>query len=219
MAMDEADRRPEDELSRSSYDETVDSLVARVIGVALDAETLARVRRALGGLRGVRRLGRRPVGSVAGLPEGAAERIRDALELARLAWLEPDERGQVRGARDVYERFAALSAEPVEELWALFLDGANRVLGRERIGDGSATRVAATPAEVLTACLRARVSRFLLVHNHPSGVATPSRDDVAFTRSVLRAGKLLGIALVDHVVIGAGEWSSLRDGGLLPFAE
>lgn len=206
-------------MAMGSRDEAVNSLVARVAGFPLDDETLARVRHALGGLRGVRRLGRRPPPAVEGLPEGAAERLCDALELARLAWLEPDDRGQVQGARDVYERFAALSAEPVEELWALFLDGANRVLGRERIRHGSPTRVAATPAEVLAACLRAGATRFLLVHNHPSGVATPSRDDVAFTRGVLRAGRLLGIALVDHVVIGAGEWSSLRDGGLLSFAE
>ena len=192
-------------------------LASRVAGVALDDEALARLRTAVGGLRGVLRLSTDEVCARAGWPEPAALRLRDALELARRAWQEPDERAVVRGAREVFERFAALSAEPLEELWVLVLDGANRVLASERVGGGDATRVPATPADVLAPCVRAGAGRVILVHNHPSGVAAPSRDDVAFTRNVVRAGRLLGIAVLDHVVIGAGEWASLRDAALVPF--
>lgn len=194
------------------------ALLLRVTGEPLGEADVKRVREALGGLRGLLRLSPAEAVTRGGLSAGAVLRIRDALELARAAWAEPDGRPHLRGARDVFERFAALSAEPLEELWVLIVDGANRLVARERVGGGDASRVPATPADVLAPCVRLGARRVILVHNHPSGVATPSRDDVAFTRSVVRAGRLLGIAVLDHVVIGAGEWRSLRDGALVPFA-
>jgi DNA repair protein RadC len=163
-------------------DGEVADLVARVTGAPFAAGEVGRLRRSIGGLRGVLR---RPIPEVcasSGLSEAVVRRLRDALSLARIAWRETDERLQVRGAREVFERFALLSAEPREELWVLVLDGANRVLSRERVGGGDDRRVPSTPAEVLAPCVRLGATRVILVHNHPSGVATPSRDDVALYR-------------------------------------
>lgn len=204
---------------REAYlDDDLATLLLRVTGEALGGADVRRVRESLGGLRGVLRLPAAEASERGGLSPCAVGRIRDALELARAAWAEPDGRPHLRGARDVFERFSALSVEPREELWVLVVDGANRLVARERVGGGDASRVPATPADVLAPCVRLGARRVILVHNHPSGVATPSRDDVAFTRGVVRAGRLLGIAVLDHVVVGAGEWSSLRDGALVPFA-
>jgi len=198
-------------------EQAVADLAGRLVGESIGVAELRRLRATLGGLRGLLRWRPGDVAACTGLSEQAALRLRDALELARAAWHEPDGRGTVRGAREVFECFAALSVEPVEELWVLALDGANRVLARERVGGGDAGRVPASPADVLAPCVRLGATRVVLVHNHPSGAANPSRDDVAFTRSVVRAGRLLGIAVLDHVVVGSGEWSSLRDAALVAF--
>ncbi|MGH2801078.1 MAG: JAB domain-containing protein, partial [Thermoleophilaceae bacterium] len=80
-----------------------------------------------------------------------------------------------------------------------------------------AGNVAGTPVrvgELFSEAVRRHAAAILIAHNHPSGDPEPSADDVRTTREAIAAGRLLGIPVVDHVVLGAGRWSSLRQRGI-----
>lgn len=107
-----------------------------------------------------------------------------------------------------------LALRPTEVLILLAFDQAGTLLSEHRFdGDPSAVRVSL--AEVLRGALWVRASAVALVHNHPSGLATPSAADLLFTRGVAEACRLLQLALVDHVIVASRGWLSLRDSGLL----
>ena len=108
-----------------------------------------------------------------------------------------------------------------EQLRVLLLDTRNRVLGQRLIYQGnvnsSVVRPASLvrPAEVLRPAVINSAPGIIIVHNHPSGDPAPSPEDVNITRELVETGKLLGIELLDHVVIGNGRWVSLKEGELM----
>ena len=89
-----------------------------------------------------------------------------------------------------------------EEFHALLLDAKNHLLLRERITLGLVDRTQIHPREVFRSAIRENCSRVLLVHNHPSGDPTPSAQDIAANRQLVEAGKIIGIEVLDHVVVG-----------------
>lgn len=104
---------------------------------------------------------------------------------------------------------------PHEEFWVIYLNTANRVVDRVRISQGG---VAETVVDVRLVMKRAIVNLargIVLVHNHPSGSAQPSRGDVELTRKIADAAALFDILLVDHVIIAEQECFSFREHALL----
>ena len=110
---------------------------------------------------------------------------------------------------------AALAREQVEQFRVLFLDTRNRLLGDEALTRGTVNHTPVYPREVVRRAIELRATALILVHNHPSGDPTPSRDDVAMTDEVRRAATTVGIVLHDHIIIGNGKWLSFRQDGLL----
>lgn len=101
-----------------------------------------------------------------------------------------------------------------EQVRVLLLDRRNRAVGQRVIYQGNAWSAVVRPAEVLRAAVVAAVPHVIVAHNHPSGDASPSSDDVAITKELAEAAKLLGVELLDHIVIGRGDAVSLKDRGL-----
>ena len=95
------------------------------------------------------------------------------------------------------------------------LDGRHRVLGQEGISQGTLTASLVHPREVYRPALRASAAALILVHNHPSGDPTPSAEDREVTTRLMRAGEILGIRVIDHVVVAERGYCSLREAGLL----
>jgi DNA repair protein RadC len=110
---------------------------------------------------------------------------------------------------------AALARERVEQFRVLFLDVRNRLLADEAQARGTVNHTPVYPREVVKRALELQASAIILVHNHPSGDPTPSRDDIEMTREVKRAAAALSITLHDHVIVGNGRWLSFRAEGLL----
>jgi DNA repair protein RadC len=108
-----------------------------------------------------------------------------------------------------------LQALPHEVFVALFLDAQNRVIGSEELFRGTLTQTSVYPREVVKRALELGASSLILVHNHPSGDAAPSRADIAMTREIVAAAKALKIEVHDHLVIGRGTHSSFKALGLL----
>ena len=102
-----------------------------------------------------------------------------------------------------------------EQLVGLYLDAQNGLLRRETVSVGSLNTTRSHPREILYPAVRHLALGFILAHNHPSGSAEPSTEDIEFTQAAGRAGKLLGIELYDHLIIGAGRATSLASRGLL----
>ena len=95
----------------------------------------------------------------------------------------------------------------------LYLDAQSRLIARETVAVGSLNVARALPRDLLEPALRHGATGFVVVHNHPSGVAEPSEDDVRFTQAVGRGAALLGVALLDHVVVARAGFASLRARG------
>jgi len=110
---------------------------------------------------------------------------------------------------------AALARERVEQFRVLFLDNRNRLLADEAQARGTVNHTPVYPREVVKRGLELHATALILVHNHPSGDPTPSREDVAMTQEIKAAAETLSIVLHDHIVIGNGRWLSFRREGLL----
>jgi DNA repair protein RadC len=131
-----------------------------------------------------------------------------------------DDRRTVRGPEEVVQVFADLvdAGERREFFVGVYLDSRSHVLAAEVLSIGSLNASIVHPREVYVPAIRQSAASFILAHNHPSGDPTPSEEDIAITRRLHEGGRLLGIELLDHVVVGAGgSYVSLRDrklGGL-----
>jgi DNA repair protein RadC len=145
-----------------------------------------------------------------------AAQIKAAIELGNRLRLEsPDERPAVHSPADAaalvqYE----MSALEQEELRVLLLDIRNRVLDTVTVYRGSINSSQVRVGELFRTAIRRNAASIIVIHNHPSGDPTPSPDDVAVTRAMTQAGKLLDIEVLDHLVIGRGRFVSLKDRGL-----
>ncbi|MBE3583289.1 MAG: DNA repair protein RadC [Limnochordaceae bacterium] len=150
-----------------------------------------------------------------------AGRVVAAFELARRVQEEPVlERVAMHGPADavrlVGERLRRLDRECFE---TLLLDTKCRVIGQEVVSIGHLSGAPAHPREVFKPAIVAGAASVILVHNHPSGDPTPSQQDVDLTRRLATAGRLLGVEVTDHVVIGNPGYVSLREQGLMRCSE
>lgn len=146
----------------------------------------------------------------AGLAPAQAARVIAAAELARRALRPPEAAPVIRSAADVHALVAAQFAGlDHERLLVVCLDARNRVLAVRLASVGSAKLTIIDPATVFRLALRAGAAAVIAVHNHPSGDATPSRDDREATRVLMQVGILLRVPVLDHVVIAGDTYASL----------
>jgi DNA repair protein RadC len=114
-----------------------------------------------------------------------------------------------------------LAGRTREEFWVLLLDTKNRLIAAEQITVGLLDRSPIHAREVFREAVSRSCSRLILLHNHPSGDPCPSAEDISSTQSLAAAGKIIGIEVLDHVVVGERTpsrerfWTSLREQGLL----
>jgi DNA repair protein RadC len=150
-------------------------------------------------------------------PAGAA-RLLACLEFARRASVWPaSERPVVSTPEDVVRLCATqLRGLDREHFWALVLSTKNRLLRMVEVSVGSLNASIVHPRELFKEAVRVSAASVVVVHNHPSGDPTPSGADLQLTRRLARAGEVLGIELLDHIVIGdGGAHVSLREMGVL----
>ena len=152
---------------------------------------------------------------VKGINQATAIRIKAALNLGLRLSMPSDERTAINSPADAAALVQAeMSLLEKEHLRTILLDRRNRVLEIVEVYQGSVNSSQVRVGEVFQAAISRHASALILIHNHPSGDPTPSPDDVAVTRAIVQAGKLLDIDLLDHLVIGQGKWVSLKERGL-----
>lgn len=169
------------------------------------------------GLIGLAGIAPREWAAQRGIGRNGAAAIVAAFEIGRRAFGcgGDDERPRVARPGDAFARVRDLRKATKEHLVGLYLDAQNGLIARETVSIGSLNTTRTHPREILYPAVCHLAMGFILVHNHPSGCLEPSEEDVEFTRSVRRAGELMGIELYDHLIVGAGGYTSLRERGVL----
>lgn len=171
---------------------------------------------AAGGIEKIPTMRPRELAAMRGIGPAKAAQVLAALELGRRVRLTPwRERPTVSKPEDVAPLLMEiLGPLEYEQFQVLHLDARNRIVADTALYRGNATSSVVRPAEVFREALRHNAVNIIVAHNHPSGDPTPSADDVAITRVLVQAGKLMGIEVLDHLVVGRSDWRSLRALGL-----
>jgi len=195
-------------------------LIAILLRVGVKGENAVAVGHRLlntfGGLTGLHRAPFAELKKQHGLGDAKAAQIKAAIELGRRLALEaPAERPTINSPADAAALISyEMSALEQEHLRVILLDRRNRVITITEVYKGSVNSSQVRVGEVFKEAVRQNASALIVIHNHPSGDPTPSPDDVAVTRAIVQAGKLLDVEVLDHLVIGQGKWVSLKERGL-----
>jgi DNA repair protein radc len=151
-----------------------------------------------------------------GIGEAKAAQIKAAIELgSRMAVEKSRERPTINSPADAAAQVAYdMSALEQEHLRVILLDIRNQLMDVVEVYKGSVNSSQVHVGELFKHAFRRNAAAIIVVHNHPSGDPTPSPDDVAVTRSIVQAGKLLDVDVLDHMIIGEGKWVSMKERGL-----
>ncbi len=116
---------------------------------------------------------------------------------------------------ELYEFLKGIANNDREVLYSVMMDASNQVVGCEEVSRGSLNTTRTPPREIYKSAILANALGITLAHNHPSGNLEPSAEDIEFTKTVARAGEILGIELYDHIIITDRGYTSLRERGLI----
>jgi len=156
----------------------------------------------------------RELASLTGMGPARAAQLVAALELGRRAQKAVERRPRLRTAAEVHRHIApALSGLRREVFHVLSFNSRNVLLNDARVAEGSMNSCPVDPREVFGAAIAARATAIVLAHNHPSGDPEPSAVDFALTAQLAEGGRILGIRVLDHIVIGDGSFVSLSERG------
>jgi DNA repair protein RadC len=209
--------RPRERLLRYGGDPlSSEELIALILGTGARGRSALEVARSLlketGGLVDLARADLRELAQVRGIGTARAARLVAAFQLGRRALAQPAERVVLREPEDVYEYLRPRMQGMTQEVFVvLALDARNSVVGDMEVARGSLTGVEVHPREVFRALVRQAAAAAVVAHNHPSGDSHPSPEDLSLTRRLQMAGEILGIPILDHVIIGRDDFTSVAD--------
>ena len=213
--------RPRERLAESGAQGLSNAeLLAILLRVGMQGENAVqvgqRILNDLGGLIGLHRASFEEVCQQRGLGAAKAAQIKAAIELGRRLTREnPEEKAAIGNPKDAADLIQyEMSGLSQEHLWVLNLDTRNKVLNIDKVYVGSVNSSMVRVGELFRGAIQRNATSIILAHNHPSGDPSPSPEDIALTRAVVQAGKLLDIQVLDHLVIGVAQWVSLKEKGL-----
>jgi DNA repair protein RadC len=212
--------RPREKLERMGPAGVGDNeLLAIVLGHGMpraNALELANaVLAAAGGLHGLVRATADDLRRGRGIGPARASQIVAAIEAGRRTLVRGQrERLQILSSRDAAELLVPqFGGKPVEQFGVLLLDTKHRVLRTSLLSVGTLDASIVHPREVFREAASGGAAAIIVFHNHPSGDPKPSPEDVALTQRLIRAGEMMGIDVLDHVIIAENRFHSMRDAG------
>jgi DNA repair protein RadC len=175
-----------------------------------------RLLRDFGGLAGLDKAGFGDLKQVRGISTAKIAQLKAALELGRrLLISSPDARPQITCPTDAANLLMLeMGSLEQEHLRTILLDTKNRVLESPTVYQGNVNSSIIRISELFRQAIRANATALIVAHNHPSGDPTPSPEDIQVTRSIVEAGNLLGVEVLDHLIIGHQRFVSLKERGL-----
>lgn len=199
-------------------------LLAIILGMgtkklnALDLATRMLVKH--GSLRQLKEASLEELTAEKGIGPAKAVSIKAAIEIGRRIAGDVQSRIAIKSPEDVINAVASLNMEEMryydrEHFRVMYLDRKGGLLVMEDVSVGGLHSSIVHPREVFKTAVKKSAASMILVHNHPSGDPTPSREDIDITRRLIEAGQLMGIEVLDHVIIGEKTYCSLKARGLI----
>ncbi|MBO4326921.1 MAG: DNA repair protein RadC [Clostridia bacterium] len=167
-----------------------------------------------GGLRGIGAASREKLSEIKGVGRVKAIVLRSAFELSKRGSREKRvEKVQIRSVQNIADLYMAEMKAANEQVRVVLLDVRSRIIRDEIVSVGSSNKAMVDPKDIFTAAIDGRAASIVLMHNHPTGDCSPSKDDFEFTEKMVRAGRLLGIRVVDHLIFGDNTYYSFFESG------
>ena len=181
--------------------------------VQVAIELLSRV----GSIGGLAKCGIEELCAIQGIGPAKAAQLKAAVELGRRSLATPLSTGtRISSSADLFKHFHPILRDRKQELFkVVLLDAKNTVIKESTVSEGTLTLSLVHPREVFASAVRESAAAVIFLHNHPSGDPTPSLEDRHLTERLGEAGRLLGIPVLDHVIIGDGRYVSFADQGWL----
>jgi DNA repair protein RadC len=214
------DERPRERLARHGASTLSDAeLVAILLGSGTRGKSALVLARELVG-SGLTVLARREWSGtqrLAGIGSARASRLAAAFEIGRRMSARIDsEVDSIREPESLARALIARYSHHVQErLGAVFLDSKNRIIREREIYVGTLNSATVSTRDVLRHAIEENAAAVIIFHNHPSGDPAPSAEDLLFTRKMVEAGKLMGVDVLDHLILGANRYVSLKQRGAL----
>ena len=211
------DDRPRERLWRLGTQSISDAeLLAIVLGTGVRERPVLAVAadlvQSIGGVIALSRASPHELAQITGIGAARAARVAAAFELGRRAVEASHHPRVICSAEEIYHYLAPRLAGVAQEVMLVVgVDSRNRMLEVVEVARGMVAHVEIHPREVFRPLIRMAASGAVLVHNHPSGDPSPSRQDREITREMRLAGHVLGIAIIDHVIVGDGTYRSVAE--------
>ena len=154
---------------------------------------------------------------ILGIGDVKASQIIACFELARrLNSFKKDKHPKIKNAKDIVRIFSPeMSSLKQEHLKGIYLNSRKKIIKQETIFIGSLNESIIHPREIFKIALNENAAAIILLHNHPSGDPTPSSFDIEVTKELITSGKILGIEILDHIIIGDNKYTSFKEKELL----
>jgi DNA repair protein RadC len=149
--------------------------------------------------------------NINGVGKAKACQIMAAIEFSRRFLIQ--EGIQIRTDRDVFQLVSEMAEKKQEYFLTLTVDGANNLIQKRIVFIGTLNQSLVHPREIFADAIVDRAAGIILVHNHPSGKSTPSQEDFKVTDRLLKAGKIIGIEILDHIIVGKNGYYSFQKNG------
>jgi DNA repair protein RadC len=155
--------------------------------------------------------------SIKGVGTAKIAQIKAAFELGKRLMAESNDGTPIFSSSSAVHSYFAPRFKNLkkEQFLCLLLDAKNRLIRDVKISEGTLTNSLIHPREAFREAIRESAAAVIFVHNHPSGDPTPSRDDIVVTERLKQVGEVIGIAALDHIIIGDGSYVSLKEKGIL----
>ena len=212
--------RPRERLIREGPNSLSDSQLLAIIlrtgrpdstAVEVSMELLQQIN----GLSGLSTRGFEEICTIPGIGRAKAAQIQAAIELGKRVLSTPLVSGcRIHSSRDLFQHYYPLLRDLRHEVFKIILlDTKHRIIRDSTVSKGSLTLSIVHPREVFNLAVRASAAAVIFIHNHPSGDPFPSEEDQALTKRLVEAGNILGIRVLDHLIIGDGNYVSFADKG------
>ena len=168
-------------------------------------------------IKSLSRVGMNNLKKELGVGEAKACQIIACFELGRrLARFRGDKKFSVKNAKDIARIFIPeMGSLKKEHFKGIYLDSRKRIIREETVFIGSLNESVIHPREIFEIALNENAAALILLHNHPSGDPKPSSEDIEITKELVKAGDILGIPVLDHIIVGSNRYVSLKEKGLI----
>ncbi len=214
--------RPRERLQRLGPDAlSSQELLALVIGRGIPKKSVMTIAQELlvrfGNVKAISRATLEELSQIKGIGIAKAAQIKACFELAKRENLEADEENfDIKNPEAVFKLISSSIKDKAKEHFKLILlNSRNKKIGISTISIGTLTTSLVHPREVFKDAITHSAASVVLAHNHPSGDPEPSEDDLKITKKLVESGKILGIEVIDHIIIGKNNFYSFREKGLI----